>query len=343
MAPRQHVGWLTFIVPLLGAPAMAEDFWLQEEESFFGGEDYFYAASDDGSVQLRGSIGVLALEAKEHVFTFAGTDDNLSLLIWQGVAPMATGEVLVRLPDNWTISGKLRAAISGDSYMEDYDWFGPDFVSYDFDDWTHQSQHPNTNLDWYFDGSLALGRDLMVEDNVRVNLNGGFKYTDVQWAAIGGSYTYSDMTIDNPGNNFRDYTGTFPDTPSITYRQQIPTLFAGLDVEASENGWTYNASAKAGMTLFGLATDHHWMRVPPLRFVDLLKPSAMLSLSASAGYDLSDNLGLFFEGAVEKVFLSRADTELYDNDTNTYLGTSADTGGAELGTLSLSAGLNGSF
>ena len=319
---------------------MAADSWL--EEDFSNGEDFVYTTSDD-SVHLRGSIGILALEAKEHVFAAAGSSDNLSLLIWQGLAPMATGEVQVRLQDNWTVSGKLRAAISGDSYMEDYDWFGPDFISYDFGDWTHRSQHPNTNLDWYFDGALALGRDVVAEDNVRVNVNGGFKYTDVQWTAVGGNFVYSDTTVDNPGNNFHAYTGSFADDPAITYRQQIPTLFAGLDVEATENGWTYGASAKAGVTLFGVATDRHWMRVPPLRFVDRLKPAPMLSLAASASHDLSDNLGLFFEGAVEKVFLGRADTDIYNNDTDAYLGGSTDAAGGELGTLSLSAGLKGSF
>lgn len=339
MMVRRQIGWSVALVASLSAPAAAGDF-RDYEASLFSGTGYAYVSPDE-TVQLRGSIGVLAIEAREHVFPFAGSSDNLSLLIWQGVAPMATGEVLVRLPGNWTVAGKLRAAISGDSYMEDYDWFGPDFVSYGFDDWTHRSQHPNTALEWYFDGSLAIGRDLVFEDNIRVNLNGGFKYTDVQWTAVGGSYVYSDTTVDNPGNNYHAYTGSFADEPAITYRQQIPTLFAGLDVEASENGWTYGASAKAGMTLFGVATDDHWMRVPPRRFVDLLKPAPMVSLSASAGYELSDNLGLFFEGAVEKVFLGRADTEIFDGGS--YVGTSIDTGGAELGTLSLSAGLKGSF
>ena len=326
--------WLAVFVPALATPANAVDLWLDEEEPLHGG-DYFYA-SPDNTVELSGSIGVIGIEAREHVFPTAGSTDNLSLLIWQSVAPMATGDARVRLPDGWTLSGRLRAAISGDSYMEDYDWTGPFFVSYAFDDWTHQSRPPDTSLDWYVDGSLALGRDVMVEDAVRVNLNGGFKYTDVQWTASGGTYVYS-------VGGFRDTSGSIPDAPAITYRQQIPTLFAGLDVEAVENGWTYGVSAKGGMTLFGMATDHHWMRVPPLRFVDYLKPAPMVSLAASAGYDLSDNLGLFFEGSVEKVFLGRADTDIYDNDTDALLGTAPDAAGAELGSVSLSAGFKGSF
>lgn len=329
---RLHIALLTTGLAALGGPALGAD-WA-EDDSFFGGGGYVYATSDD-AVQLRGSLGVLALEAREHVFAGSGATENLSLLIWQGVAPMATGEVQVRLPGDWTVAGKVRAAVSGDSYMEDYDWFGPSFISYDFDDWTHRSQHSNTNLDWYFDGALALGRDVVVEDNIRVNLNGGFKYTDVQWTAVGGSAIYSGA------GGFRSDILTFPDTPAITYRQQLPTLFAGLDVEARENGWTYNASAKAGMTLLASATDDHWMRTPPRRFVDHLRPAPMVALSYSAGYDVSDSFGVFFEGAVEKVFLGRGDTDI--SEAGVVIGSFADTGGAELATLSLSAGVKGSF
>lgn len=326
-----RIWWLVAIGGAICTPANAVDLWLEEEN--FHGEDYFYA-SPDKAIELRGSIGVLGLEAREHVFASTGSTNNLSLLIWQSVAPMATGDVRVRLPDNWTVTGRLRAAISGESQMEDYDWTGAHFVSYDFDDWTHRSQHPNTNLDWYLDGSLALGRDIVVEDAARININGGLKYTDVQWTATGGSYVYS-------VGGFRDTAGTIADTPAVTYRQQLPTLFAGLDIEAREEGWTYGVSAKGGMTMFGMATDDHWQRVPPRRFIDYLKPAPILSLAANADYELSDNLGLFFEGTVEKVFLARADTDIYD--AGVLVLNSPDAAGAELGSVSLSAGLKGSF
>jgi outer membrane protease len=249
--------------------------------------------------------------------------------------------VTVQLPDEWTVEARARAALSGMSYMEDYDWFGPDFISYAADDWTHRSQHPNTNLDWFIDASIALGRNLIAEPNVKVNLNGGMRYTDVQWTAFGGSFVYSDSSVDNPGNNFRAYTGDFADVPVITYRQQLPVLFAGIDAEVSEGQWTYSAGAQAGMTLFASATDDHWLR--DLRFVDLIKPAPVLSGSVRATYDVSDNFGLFLEGSIEKMFVGRADTEVYDIPSGMLIGSFADLGGAELGTISLSTGFKGSF
>src|SRR5690606_28765943 len=104
---------------------------------------------------------------------------------------------------------------------------------------------------------------------------------------------------------------------------------------------SYTASIQGGMTFFGLATDDHWMR--DLRFVDRIRPTPVLAAAATATYNFSDTLAAYVTGSVEKVFLGRADTEVIDTLTGASLGTSADIGGAELGTVSLSAGLKGSF
>jgi outer membrane protease len=320
---------------LLALPATAGDMYGEmfgEDDSWNSGEWEY--ESEDETVSLRGSIGALGIEAKEYVFNLAGSSDVLSLLTWQSAAPTATAEIKVTLPDHWTIKGRASAALFGDSYMEDYDWLLPYRPSFAPDDWTDRSRHPNTNLDWYLDGSLAVGKDVLIEPGIKVNLNGGLKYTDVQWTARGGDFTYS-------VGGFRDTTGTFPDVPGITYRQQLPVIFLGADVEATDGQWTYRADAKAGMTLFGLATDNHWMR--DLRFLDYIEPTPMVSLHASAAYDFTDNFSGFIEGGIEKMLRGRADTAYYDIPTDTYLGTSPDVGGAELGTISLSAGLKGSF
>lgn len=319
------------VATLSAGPATSQDFF---------GESWAYA-TEDQAITLRGGFGVIGIEAREHVFAGAGSPNNLSLLIWQTAAPMANVEVDVKLPEQWTVKARATAALFGDSYMEDYDWLGADFISYDFDDWTHRSQHPNTNLDWYLDASLAVGRDIIVEPNARVNVNGGIKYTDVQWTAVGGSYIYSDGSTDNPGNNYHAYTGTLPDIPGITYRQQIPVLFAGLDAEVTDGQWTYEAGAQAGIALFARGDDHHWLR--DLRFVDSITPAPMLGASATASYAFSDSLDIFLSGSIEKVFLGRGDTGYYDIPSGVYLGSSVDAAGLELGTISLAGGLKGSF
>lgn len=318
------------------APANAGD-------DFYGEnwDDEWSYADESGGVRLRGSIGAIGIEAREYVYNLAGSTDKTSLLIWQSVAPIATMEVDIALPDDWTFEARARAALFGDSYMEDYDWFGPDFVSYADSDWTHRSLHPNTNLDWYLDGSIEIGKNIVAEPVMTVNLNGGFRYTDVQWTAHGGSFIYSDSAVDNPGNNFRAYSGTFADVPVITYRQQLPVLYAGLDVEATDGDWTYAAEGQVGMTAFGLATDHHWLR--DLRFLDHIRPAPVFSASASVEYAFSENLAGFLSASIDKLFVARADAETYDIPTGTLTSSFPDSTGAELGTLSVSAGIRGSF
>lgn len=320
-------GCVALLAGLAASPVIAGDFMAS---------DWSYAPQDDKSFVIRGSLGAVGIEAREHVFTSSGSTDNLSLLIWQSAAPLASVEVDLLLPGDWTIAAEARGALMGLSYMEDYDWFGPDFVSYDFDDWTHRSQHTNTNLDWYLDASLAVGRNVVVEPYATVNINAGVKYTDVQWSAVGGTYVYSN-------GGFRNDTGTFPDDPAIRYRQQLPALFAGIDAEVEDGDWTYATGLQGGVVLMGVATDHHWMRTPPLRFVDYLYPAPMVNVEASATYNVSDHLGLHLSAAVEKMFLARGNTDVYDNDADALLGSSSDTAGAELGTISISAGVTGRF
>lgn len=305
------------------------------------GSEWAYLSDDTNeSLQIRGSFGAIGIEAREYVFATPGSTNTASQLIWQSAAPLATIEFDFVSADDWTIAARARGALLGMSYMEDYDWFGPDFVSYDFDDWTHRSQHTNTHLDWYLDASFALGRNLVVEPHSTVNLNAGLKYTDVQWTAIGGDYVYSGFIGDAPGG-FRDDTGSFADEPGITYRQQLPALFAGLNAEVTSGEWTFDTGLQAGVVLLGVATDHHWLR--DLKFVDHLAPAPMLNLEAGATYNVSDNLGLHMSAAIEKVFMARANTDEYDIPTDDLLNTYSDSAGAEFGSVSVSAGVTGRF
>jgi outer membrane protease len=96
-------------------PAMAAD--LDTEETL--------VIEDESIVTFTGGIGIVSLEANEFVYAAAGSDTRLSQLIWQSTAPMLTGGLDVALPEGWTLSAKGQVALSGDSYMEDYDWIAP--------------------------------------------------------------------------------------------------------------------------------------------------------------------------------------------------------------------------
>lgn len=297
-------------------------------------DDYTYSNAD-GSFAFSVSAGVLALEGREHVFPISGSDSNLSLLIWQSVSPMVSAEARGTFGGGWTVLAEGRVASSGFAYMEDYDWFGTYFVSYDPDDWTHRSQHPNTVLDWFAEGSVALGYDFDLRGGMKVNVNSGISYTDVQWAASDGSYNYS-------VGGFRDSSGTFSG-PGITYRQQLPSVFVGIDTSMETGDLTVDLGLRAGLTVMGSATDWHWQRTPPLRFEDMFMPAPTLGGRIKASYAVHDNFSVFVDGRVDKIFLARGDTEIYNNDTGTLSASSTDTAGAELLSASISAGIKGTF
>lgn len=294
-------------------------------------------ATGQAIVSVYGGIGILSLEANEFVYAGPGSDTRLSQLIWQSTAPVLTAGLEVALPEGWTLAAKAQVAMGGDSYMEDYDWIAPWATGTGDDDWSHRSQHDDTDLDWYFNGSVLLGHDFAVSDNVTVNLNGGFKYTDVQWAAYGGSYVYSN-------GGFRNDVGDFPDgEPGISYRQSFPALVAGIDAEMVQDKWTFGVSAQGGFTLYGTGDDHHWQRNPVLNFIDHLESAPLLSVGASASYEVADGMNIFLAGTAEKIFTGRGDTDIYNDETGVLIGTELDGAGGDLFAASITGGIKGTF
>lgn len=304
---------------------------------FMSDADQTYADPHQNFV-LRGSLGVAGISGTEHVYFpgGGGGNNNLSLLKWESTAPMASIDAKARFGDAWTLRGHIDAAMSGDSTMTDYDWIPPFSTSLDMNNWSDRSISPNTSLDWYLNGSVAVGRDLPISDALTVNVNGGLQYTDVEWTANGGTYIYSDLA-------FRDSTGSIPDGPGVRYRQQLPTVFLGTDATVKDGPWSLEASGKAGLVVYGRSTDWHYLRDPPRYQVDYLDYAQVLQADARLGYDFSDHLGAFVEGSYQKMFSGQVPTDYFQMSNNALLIHDDHIGGAELDTWSLKAGLKGQF
>lgn len=296
---------------------------------------HYQFETDDGAFAFSASAGVLALEGREIVYNGSGSTDKLSYLIWQSLSPMASASAVARLDDGWTIKAEGRVAASGIGYMEDYDWLTPYRPGFGPDEWTHRSQHPDTRLDWYVDGSLAVGQDFDMGPGMKVNLNGGFAYTDVQWAADNGTFVYS-------VGGFRDTSGSFSG-PGITYRQQLPSVFVGLDSQFQHGKLRFDVGARAGVTILAKATDWHWARTPPLRFEELFTPAPTIGANAKAALEVSENFELFIDGRFDGMFFGRSDTNTFNNNTGAPLGTFLDASGAELLSGSVAGGVTGKF
>lgn len=292
------------------------------------------AGDEIDNVEFSAGLGVLSLRANEMVWQDSGSREPLSQLIWESTAPVATARLAVGLGDGWKLTARGQASMGGDSYMEDYDWLWPYATGVGQDDWSDRSQHDDTDLDWYFDGEVTVGRDFALREGVTANLNAGFSYTDVAWAAYGGSYVYST-------GGFRDDIGEFLDgEPAISYRQQIPAVIGGVDLRFADGPWTLDVSGHAGVTVSAQAVDNHWMR--DLEITDSLGFTPIATLSAEAGYQVTEDMAVVVGGSVEQVFMMRGDAEYdYPGEVDDF--EYEDGTGADLFAATLTAGLRGTF
>jgi outer membrane protease len=290
-----------------------------------GHADERLLTSADGAVVFRGSYGISFVKANELVYQ---GKDKVSQLIWQSTAVSTfTGEVKVDF-DKFFVRATGMIGVAGNGHMVDFDWGVPG------NDWTDRSQHPDTRLNHYFSGSIEAGREVLNLDGTAVTLAGGIKYTDIKWSAFGGSYVYSSF-------RFRDTRGSFPDNQKgISYQQQWPVPFIGVDLARSEGKWTFLGSLKGGVAVNGTGTDDHWVR--NLRFIDRINATAAVMASASAEYEVRQNTAVFVSGSFDRIFHARGDTDLRDRSSG-YRQTYKNSAGADFMSGTISLGLRGKF
>lgn len=290
----------------------------------------------DERVVFSASIGAMSLRANEFVFD---GNHTLSQLTWQSTAPVLRSGADVQLDGGFTLKAEGALALSGSSYMEDYDWqdydgAGPFVPGNGPDDWTDRSQHPDTQLDYFASGSAALGYDLVRSEAGSINLNGGLQYSDVQWTASGGSALYST-------GGFRNNSFNIPAGPVVTYRQQLPSVFAGVDGQMDSGSLHLGGMLRAGVTVFGRSTDEHWQR--DLRFSDALYVAPTLAIGANAAFDLGPTSQLFVAARYSQVFTTKATSDVRDTGTGAVLFYGSNSGGLDLRTIDVTAGLKASF
>lgn len=294
----------------------------------FGTPQYAYTTPDD-TVRINAGVGAVFLEGNEYVFNGPRT---LSHLIWQSRAPVLRGSIAIDVGGGFSVSAEGSGAMFGSSYMEDYDWL---IATDSFDNWTHRSQHPDTDLDHYWTGAATLGFDLVNDDTAVVRLHSGFKYTDVQWSSYGGSYIYS-------VNGFRDTVGSFAaGDPAIRYRQQLPEIFLGLDGEENYGNIRMGGLLRGGLSVFAQTRDNHWMR--DLLVVDTMRVAPTLSAGADIGFALGPLAELYIAARYDQAFLMRGKAEYFDTTTGVRTIAGDDLAGADFRSVEVTAGLRGTF
>lgn len=283
-------------------------------------------------IRLLGGVGYASLSAEEFVYDDA--DNRISQLFWESDVPVVTAAAEIDLGNNWGILANVAVGLNGDSHMVDYDWLDA-APSYAFDDWSDRSEHSNTDLEHYFTGDIALGRNFSLVTS-SINLHAGFKYTDVKWASYGGSYVYSE------NGGYRNETGTEPEGQrAISYRQKLPGVFIGARAQTRISDLTLTGQARGGVTIN--AQDHDWHWQTNTRFDDEFDPLPFISLSARAEYAVAPLTSIFMAASYDRYFHNVGDVVLSNIDDGMVTDSDANGAGAELEAVTISGGLSVRF
>lgn len=244
------------------------------------------------------------------------------------------GSLGLELAPGWRVKAEGRVGFEGDGYMTDYDWIAPFSRDSSKNNWSHRSQHDDTRLDHYFSGSFELNRMLLDDPQQYLSAGVGFRYTDVQWSAYGGSAVYSLFSRRDLNIRFKD------GEKGITYRQQIPAFYGNLTGGQRFGNWSLNAGLEGGAMVFAKATDDHWMR--DMRFTDKFDVAGMFGVKAGVAYDLTQNASIYIDGAYEYTSLGRGDTH-YSGAGAGNLTSEKNAGGGDLQSIFVGAGIKGRF
>ncbi|WP_083637393.1 omptin family outer membrane protease [Pararhizobium arenae] len=289
------------------------------------------ASFDDGRFTFGGSVGLMNINATEHVYLGA---DKASLLEWESkgvVLYSATAAAL--LTPEWSLKATVDIGTNGDGHMVDYDWVPGFYIDQSMDGWSDRSISPDTRLAHYFAGSIEIARQVYSDDSNSLGINAGFKYSDVKWNSYGGTYIYSDQAT-------RDDIGVLPDGLGISYRQKIPVAFVGLDGSTQMDRFTLSGGAKGGFT-FGIQDiDNHWLTQSQTH--DDMDPAPVVMLNVEAAYKVTETASFYIGGSYEKVFHRRGDMRQMDTDTGA-ITNYKNAAGASFETMAVKFGLKGTF
>ncbi|WP_244560035.1 omptin family outer membrane protease [Ensifer aridi] len=314
--------------------------FLMATPSFAAADDVLFS-SDDGNLIVFGGIGLANIKAQEFVYRGAEQCTDLgweskghkcSQLNWEskGVTLFTLG-FDAQIDDDWSLKGSVNLGTGGNGHLVDSDW-----LSRGHDGWSQRSIHPNTELDHYVDGAIELDRIIYGSETSSFAVGAGFRYTDVQWTAYGGSGLYSSK------NGFRDQPWALPDwVKGISFRQEIPVGFLSLSGEHVLGDLTISGGIQGGLGFGIKEIDDHWLR--DLRYHNDMDPAPTIGATVAVNYALTPSASLYLSGSFERVFHKPGDMQIDDTAEGTRYPPKEDEAGASFESMSISFGLKGSF
>ncbi|EOV0285800.1 omptin family outer membrane protease [Salmonella enterica] len=249
------------------------------------------------------STGFLSGEARERVYEPAEGGRKISQLDWKyNHAPVIKGSL------NWDVMPRFTVGMSGwttlsgsGGSMTDNDWLDPEQKEK-----TDYSRHPDTKLNYANQFDISLTGWILNEPDYRAGLAVGYQQSTFSWTSKGGSYLYDNGTD----------TGSFlPGQSVIGYSQTFKLPWIGIAGTYRFRDFELNGLFKYSNQGKVTDNDEHYLRDTTFR--DRATGQKFYSLSADAGYYITDNAKVFVDVAWSRMLNVKGNITENDYGENT--------------------------
>ncbi|AJI95962.1 protease 7 [Yersinia ruckeri] len=277
-------------------------------------------------------LGTLSGKTKERVYDpYSGGHKNSQLDWTYSNAAIIKGSL------DWDLIPSISIGASGwttiasrDGYMDDTDW-----KDESQSEWTDQSQHPDTRLNYANEFDFNVKGWLLNKPAYRFGIMAGYQESRYSFKSSGGSYNYTDEDTGLPDIGF------FPaGPPLIGYKQHFKIPYIGLVGRYRYERFEFGGSFK--YSGWGRASDNDEHYLINTTFRAKIKNQNYYSLAANAGYYMTANVTVYLEGVWNRTTNKKGDLSANDyreNDADN----SADTSGIENYNFITTVGLKYSF
>ncbi|MCL2900339.1 omptin family outer membrane protease [Brenneria tiliae] len=274
----------------------------------------FAAAADAGDAlftaeKVSGEIGLgtLSGKTKERVYDVDAGGRKVSQLNWK-----YNNAAIVKGSLDWDLIPWLSVGASGwttiasrGGYMDDTDWLDENQK-----EWTDQSRHPNTRLNYANEFDINVKGWLLNEPAYRLGVMAGYQESRYSFKSTGGTYNYTDEETGLPD------IGSFPaDIKGIGYKQRFKMPYVGLAGSYRYENLEFGGAFKYSGWVRTSDNDEHYLTNTTFRAK--IKNQNYYSLAGNAGYYVTPNAKVYVEGIWSRTTNKKGSLSANDRDQGT--------------------------
>lgn len=250
------------------------------------------------------SISYSTLNSIENELVYKNNSNELlSKLIWESKNTKLIGVNTNMNYKDFNIGVEYKTLYKqGIGKMEDYDWMDDSI-----NDWTHYSNHINTQNTKVNIFDIKLNHNSSIFSNMKLNYGVGFKYENMKYVAYDGDYIYSFI----PTGDYRTITGSFSGK-ATTYetKKYIPYINIGTNIEVLPKLSLILEGKYSNLTYVNGIDTHHFR---DLTFEDKSYYGEYYSYEIKLDYKASNNLSFEVGYLNNTLKQTKGNTTITDN------------------------------